>query len=146
MKEPVDHILRPQLPWRIGGGITECGYNSEKVSTLTRDGYFARVKDMGKQRAAMITCMTCLQTAERWSTWEDDPRAAIHRELEWEQHGRWSREDRGKRLHDELLAIADLIGNHREEFDAHIVATEQRREWVAKKSAHAAKPKPRSMP
>ncbi len=32
MKEPVDHILRPKLPWRTGeGAITECGYDAAKV-------------------------------------------------------------------------------------------------------------------
>ncbi len=38
VKEPVDHILRPRLPWRDGseGAITECGYDATKVKTLTR--------------------------------------------------------------------------------------------------------------
>ena len=53
MKEPVDHILRPQLPWRTDGGITECGYNAEKVSTLTRAAYFDRLKNLGQQRTAI---------------------------------------------------------------------------------------------
>lgn len=152
MKEPVDHILRPQLPWRRDGGITECGYNAEKVSTLSRPEYFDRVKTMGQQRAAMVTCMTCAQTASRWSIWEDEPRHAIQREIEWEGHGsyRWGRsDDRGTRMRDELLAIAALIETHRDEFDAHVAATEQRREWLEKKSAHAAqkaKPAGRSGP
>jgi hypothetical protein len=31
MKEPVDHILRPALPWRGDeGAITECGYDANK--------------------------------------------------------------------------------------------------------------------
>jgi hypothetical protein len=64
MKEPVDHILRPQLPWRTGGGITECGYDASKVQTLTREEYFARLKDLGQQRCAMMTCMT---RARLWS-------------------------------------------------------------------------------
>jgi hypothetical protein len=136
VKEPVDHILRPQLPWRREGGITECGYDASKVQTLTRDEYFARVKELGQQRAAMLTCMTCGDTARRWGTWEDDPRKALQREAEWETYGRWgSRDDRGVRLRDELLAIADLIEDHREEFDAHLALTEQRRAWNAQKAA-----------
>ena len=61
MKEPVDHILRPRLPWRSpdAPAITECGYNAVKVKTITRDGFLAREKDWGRQRAALFTCMTC---------------------------------------------------------------------------------------
>ena len=133
MKEPVDHILRPQLPWREEGSVTECGYNAAKVQALTRSEYFARVKGMGKQRAAMFTCMTCAQTAERWGTWEDDPRRALEREIQWEAG--WSRQDRGHQLRDELIAMADLIEAHREEFDAAVQSTRQKREWIAQKDA-----------
>lgn len=135
MKDPVDHIARPRLPWRSydDGSVTECGLNAEKAPTLTRDAYFQRVKDLGKQRAAMITCMTCAQTAERWGTWEDDPRTALQREIEWEQRGRWSREPRGQRLKDELVAVAELVNLHREEFDSLISAIKLRREWLEKK-------------
>jgi hypothetical protein len=144
MKEPVDHILRPQLPWRDGGGVTECGYDASKVKTLTREEYFSRVKELGTQRSAMLTCMTCGDTARRWGTWEDDPRKALQREIEWETYSRWSRDERGARLRDELLAVAELIANHREEFDAHIAHTEQRRSWNEMKAA--AKPKPQATP
>jgi len=135
MKEPVDHILRPQLPWRHEGGITECGYDASKVSVLTREAYFARLKDLGQQRCAMVTCMTCADTARRWGTWDDDPRKAVEREIGWECA--WSREGRGVRLRDEMLAIAALIENHRGEFDAHVTTTGQRREWLEKKAAMA---------
>jgi hypothetical protein len=139
MKEPVDHILRPQLPWRKDGGITECGYDASKVRTLTRDEYFARRKELGQQRCAMMTCMTCADTAQRWGTWEDDPRKAVEREIQWESARHW-REDRGVRLRDELFAIADLIEAHRAEFDAHIEHVEQRRAWNEKKAAASQKP------
>ena len=136
MKEPVDHILRPQLPWRTGEpGMTECGYNAAKV--LTREEYFARQKELGKQRCAMVTCMTCAQTAERHPTWDEEPRSALAREIAWELPGYLYHQDRnGTRLRDELLAIADLIANHRNEFLAHIEATRQRREWLEKKAEH----------
>ena len=142
MKEPVDHIIRPQLPWRTDAGITECGYDASKVKALTREEYFARVKELGQQRAAMLTCMTCADTARRWARWSDDPRKAVGREVEWECGGSyWSRTDRGTRLRDELLAIADLVASHREEFDAHIALTQQRRAWNEKKAAATNKPK-----
>jgi hypothetical protein len=148
MKDPVDHILRPQLPWRSGPGITECGLNAAKAPTLSREAYIQRVKDLGKQRAAMVTCMTCAVTAMRWGTWDDDPRLAFNREIEWERGSRyWSaRTDRGEVLRDELLAIAALIETHRDEFDAHLTEIVQRREWVKNKADLAAKrsvPKPR---
>ncbi len=149
MKEPVDHILRPRLPWRAPdeGAITECGFDASKVKTLTRAEFFQRQKDLGQQRTAMLTCMTCSDTARRWDTWEADPRMALQREIEWERGGYWSRGvDRGQRLKGELLAIATLIEAHREEFDATIEASEQRREWLEKKEALAKKPKQTARP
>jgi hypothetical protein len=142
MKEPVDHIERPRLPWRDAGTITECGFDASKVQTLTRDEFFQRLKDYGQQRTAMLTCMTCSDTAKRWGTWTDDPRNALQREIEWEWgRGYRARSDRGMRLHDEFLAIATLIENHREEFDGFVAATEQRRDWLAKKAAMEKRPK-----
>lgn len=140
MKEPVDHILRPQLPWRSNGGITECGLNAQAVKALSRADFFARLKDYGQQRTAMVTCMTCSDTAKRWGTWADDPRLALDREIEWERGSSYwhARKDRGELLRDELLAVAALIETHREEFDQHLLATDQRRQWLEKKAANAA--------
>lgn len=151
MKEPVDHIERPRLPWRHSaeGAVTECGLNAAKVPTITRQAFLQRYKDLGQQRTAILTCMTCSTTAQRWGSWADDPRAAMQREIEWEGTGRWSyQKGRGDRLKDELLAIAALIDAHRDEFDAHLTATEQRREWLKKKAAMESKavpPRPRSL-
>ncbi len=142
MKEPVDHIIRPLLPWRSSeGAVTECGYDASKVKALTREEFFQREKDLGKQRAAMITCMTCADTAKRWNTWDTDPCQAMAREIAWER-GEWyrARTDRGERLKDELIAIAALIQAHPEEFAAAVTTREQRREWLEKKAAQAAKP------
>lgn len=147
MKEPVDHILRPRLPWRGDeSAITECGYDASKVKTLSRDEYFQRVKELGRQRTAMLTCMTCADTAGRWGTWEKDPRRALEREINWECT-RWHEDrGRGQRLRDELLAIATLIEMHGEEFASLVAATEQRREWLEKKAEHdAAKAKPKTV-
>ena len=142
MKEPVDHILRPSLPWRREeDAITECGYDAAKVKTVTRDKFFQRLKELGQQRTALLTCMTCSDTARRHSTWEDDPRQAMRREIDWEA-GQWgyrSRTDRGARLHDELIAIAALIDAHRAEFDAAIAEIAGRREWNERKQAMTSK-------
>lgn len=136
MKEPVDHILRPSLPWRATVALTECGLNAESTKTLTRGEFFSRLKDMGQQRTALLTCMTCSDTAKRWVTWDEDPRRALDREIQWETA--WRRNDRGERLRDELLAAAALIEAHRDEFDAHLAATASRRAWLDQKAAHAA--------
>lgn len=136
MIEPVDHIQRPTLPWREKVAMTECGLNAASVKTLSREDYFTRRKEMGQQRTALLTCMTCSNTAARWGTWEDDPRRAMEREINWETA--WRRNDRGERLRDELLAIEALIAAHREEFDEHLRAAAQRRAWLDQKAAHAA--------
>ena len=99
MKEPVDHILRPRLPWRPAdeAPITECGYDATKVTTLSRGEFFQRERDLGKQRTAMLTCMTCSDTARRWGTWEDDPRLAMQREIEWERGSAyWTKSKRSR--------------------------------------------------
>lgn len=139
VKEPVDHILRPRLPWRSPDepSVTECGYDASKVKTLTRAEYFQRRKDLGDQRSAMFTCMTCSQTAGRYPTWIDDPRRAIEREVVWEcgsgYLGRNS-DRRGQLLRDELMAIAALIEAHPDEFQSLIADMVQRREWLEKKA------------
>jgi hypothetical protein len=142
VKEPVDHILRPQLPWRIGheGAVTECGYDASKIKTLTRDEFAARFKELGQKRMMMLTCMTCYDTARRHGTWEDDPRGAVGREIDWEIRF-WRSNDRGQRLKDELIAIAALIEAHKEEFANIMTSNVQRREWLEKKAALSAKPK-----
>ena len=91
---------------------------------------------MGRQRSAMITCMTCSETVRRWATWEADPRLALGREIEWEAGSAYwrARNDRGERLKDELLSIADLIEAHRGEFDALLAERAARRDWLAKKT------------
>ena len=139
MKEPVDHIVRPSLPWRSSNepAVTECGYNAESVRTITRDELAARLKEYGEQRTALLTCMTCLSTARRHSDWATDPRQAIQREAEWECGWRKRRNGR-TRLRDELLAIAQLIEAHPDEFKTLL----ERQRWRSKKpTAVATKPK-----
>jgi hypothetical protein len=141
MKEPVDHILRPKLPWRTDdAAITECGYDASKVKTLSRDDFFSRIKNLGIQRVTMLTCMTCSSTAQRWPTWEEDPRKALEREIAWEG-GSWRFEDRGSCLKIELLAIAALINAFPQEFADRINEIAARQEWLQKKDARSKKPK-----
>lgn len=117
-KTPLDHIERPRLPWRHGqDAITECGKIAASVRTVTRDTHARRLKELGQQRTAMLTCMTCYQTSERWGSWDQDPREAIQREIDWEGTSKWDR-GRGHALHDELRALAALVKLCPTEFDA----------------------------
>ena len=145
MKEPVDHILRPRLPWRaVEDAITECGFDATKVKVLTREEFEARFKEFGRTRMAMLTCMTCMETNARYAHWGDDPRQAMSREIDWEV--RWGREirDRPQRLKDELFAIDGLIQAHQEEFAQLIDVLKRRRDWLdQKKAAEAQRKRPR---
>lgn len=135
MKQPVDHVLRPKLPWRSDeSAITECGYDASKVKTLTREEFVARLKDMGEQRTALLTCMTCVDTAKRWHPWEADPRQALQREIEWEHRGRWSVDDGRQRLVFELRAIAALVDAHRDEFEQEVSKLHGVAKWQATKT------------
>jgi hypothetical protein len=144
MKDPVDHILRPRLPWRDSADITECGL-TEANRVITRETYDRRLKDLGRQRTAMLTCMTCSDAATRWRDWNDDPRLALAREIEWERGTYYFRRhnDRGDRLRSELVAIEKLIGAHRQEFLSLVEIIERQREWLAKKAARVQRPKDR---
>ncbi len=115
MKEPVDHIERPVLPWRNPGetALTECGYKSAAVKTISRAEFMARFKEYGERRTAILTCMTCVDTARRWRDWDTSPIEMIAREIQWE--GRWGKEH-GHRFQHELRAMALLIAGHRSEF------------------------------
>jgi len=136
MKQPLDHIQRPLLPWRdASDSITECGHDASKVPTITRKEFFDRLTEYGQQRTALFTCMTCSDTAKRHPTWEEDPRGALLREIEWEY--RWRKVEREHRLKDELLAIQILIENNRDEFDGLLSMSMQRQEWQARKKEKA---------
>ena len=110
--EPLDHIVRPSVPWRTSEEfLTECGKEVREVRSITRDNFAVRLIEYGKTRTAMITCVTCYETASRWKAWEEDPVSALNREINWE------RKKREVRLRGELFAIAKLIEKHKEEFE-----------------------------
>lgn len=139
MKEPVDHIERPRLPWRLPDelAITECGHDTSKVKSLTRDEFARRLKEYGTQRTALLTCMTCMDTHRRWPTWEKDPRGALSREIEWE-YDSWRQRDkreRGTRLKDELMAVQQLIERYPDEFRELRDTVRERQEWLERKAA-----------
>jgi hypothetical protein len=109
MIEPIDHIERSCPPWRRGDRLTECGLTADNHPTLTRAAAIAKIKEMGIQRASLFLCMTCMNTADRWETWEANPASCINRETD---HYR----DKTQPIHAELRAIAALIAAHPDEF------------------------------
>jgi hypothetical protein len=136
---PLDHIVRGALPWR-DVALTECGRTVDDVGPdrlITRAQLKTRIDQIGQQRAAFTTCMTCIETARRWS---DDPIHNLHREIaevyrlhQWMPDPRfgvrrsekdYERYQRDKARHDlfvrELAAITALIAEHRDEFDGYL--------------------------
>lgn len=112
--QPLTHILRTPLPWRESGK-TICGkpvgqYADGLVVNLP-DAQ-ATVRRLGKQRFALLFCMTCASNADRWSSWEDNPRGRLARELGYEGLTKTD-----PIIDHELRAIVRLIEVHRGEFD-----------------------------
>lgn len=108
-EQPLDHVRRPDLPWRVSA-LTECGKPTRDVkSYIERDALLRRLREWGKQRTSLHTCMTCWETSSRWPEFADKPIAAITREV----YG--GRAD--PRFEAELRALAALVLAHREEFD-----------------------------
>lgn len=104
---PIEHVLRPDLPWRVSA-MTECGRDVRDVqAVIDRGRLLVKLRELGVQRAAYTTCMTCAQTSRRWKTWDQDPVDALAREF-------YGRQD--PRLADELRAVAALVAAHRGEF------------------------------
>jgi hypothetical protein len=108
---------------------------------ITRAQLKTRIDRLGQKRAAYTTCMTCVETAQRWP---DDPINNLHRELaevqrlhQWMPHPQyWARRDhkeyeryeRDRKRHDllalEIEAITALIDAHRDEFGGYLAGVE----------------------
>jgi len=138
---PVDHVARPRLPWRISPHLTECGKDLARFDLdriITTDALIARIRDLGRQRAAYTTCMTCWETARRHRSDRPDPLRVIMRELEalrWSEdvplgdldHLTAARREQVTRDHarrrlvaGELEALGALVTAHRAEFDDYV--------------------------
>ena len=107
MNDPLEHIQRPEFPWR-NDCRTECGRRAVDVAvTISRDRFIAKVKDQGRQRAAMSTCMTCWSTASRWGDWNHSPADVAVREGAKGDRDLWEAE---------LRAFALMIEAHPDEW------------------------------
>jgi hypothetical protein len=119
---PVDHLARPPLPWRHAADLTECGIplaNLDPTRVITAAALDRRIRDLGQQRTAYTTCMTCWSTAGRWRSGEPDPIQVIVREAQAVEYpGRHPA--RRDALAAEVEAIVALVAAHREEFDGYL--------------------------
>lgn len=114
-KEPIDHVRRSLPPWRERDFKTECGRaENDCRSVLSRQEMLDKLRRQGHRRAALSSCMTCLETASRNPSWERQPSAVMMRVLGnrygYPRHGT----DENDR---ELVAIAMLIERHRGEWE-----------------------------
>lgn len=119
----LDHVIRPTLPWR-DDGLTECGRPvADVASAITRDAALAKIKEYGKQRAAMSTCMTCWTTTQHSREWSESPTEVMGRYCAGA--GFWNPLKPETQLDKELRAIAALVAAHRGEFDDFLAGLEQ---------------------
>jgi hypothetical protein len=120
VSEPLEHVLRALPPWR-SAAETECGHNAAEFAAarlITRDQFVAKVNRQGKQRAAMSTCMTCWQTAQRHYDWAHSPSSVLAREVNKATYWRVGEDE--PLIDRELRAMAALIEAHRDEFDGYL--------------------------
>jgi hypothetical protein len=115
--QPLNHIRRPQIPWR-SSYVTECGRPvAELKNVISRAEALALIAKHGIKRTAFLLCMTCMTTCDQYPDWHEDPAGALAREF----FGAY----RDPRLSDELRALEALVAKHREEFDGYLAGLEQ---------------------
>lgn len=101
------HIRRPPLPWRESH-LTECGRPVAHLPDVVEwDDARRLAREYGQHRFAMVFCMICTSTTQRWSTWESDPLDRLFRERRGDE----------EQIQRELRVIAALVAAHRDEFD-----------------------------
>lgn len=116
-ESPLTHIIRPTPPW-ASPRWTHCGREITDVAKVgVLDHYMALRRRDGAQRAAYTFCVTCTQratdgvwtaTGNRLATWTTTPAQIVREWLTRPDHV----EERT------LYALATLVENHRNEFDA----------------------------
>lgn len=122
----LDHLLRAAPPWHTGPRMTECGRAEGDVQSIVdRPTMQARVNKLGKQRAAMVMCMSCVNLYSRPFTWARHPAEILRRFIESQQYRVRRGDDTRSLLMRELLALGMLVEDHREEFEGYVAALEQ---------------------
>lgn len=139
-KATITHVARRDLPWRKAA-LTECGLDLEKHVAISPDDLAERVKKLGHQRTAMLTCMTCWNTSDRYGStygWRGPHHivlSAIEREVQWARHHPGTAPFMA-----DVKAIEVLVQRHRDEFDELL---EDQRETVSLADERKARRAPR---
>jgi len=117
---PLRHLRRMAPPW-ADQHRTVCGRPTTDVANLvTWDEAAALYRKHGQQRAAFLFCQTCIAShrhaADRPSRWDEDPAAVV---TDYASRGRkgWQGDEQTRA---ELLALADLVNAHPDEYAAHV--------------------------
>lgn len=139
----LQHIVRPMLPWRTAGALTECGKPVESFPAevlLSGADALVKFKRLGVQRASLSTCMTCVTTVDRrgvTTTWDSAPVKVLSR---WLGHTPWDQRYQGRsQLDQELRAIGLLIAAHPVEFADLVAGLDATGDLAAARRARAAK-------
>lgn len=118
--EVLQHISRPDLPWRRAT-LTRCGREIAELAAdrvVTVDEARKKVDRLGKTRAVMFLCMTCIDRWHAWPEWDESPAGLIGR---YSEGASWARrnedgESRFDGLNRELRALAILAQRYEPEF------------------------------
>ena len=121
------HIIAETWPWRTPD-LTECGRAIEDVARTCTLGEAAQIQQTARSKtvASLVLCQTCMDTCGRhyWTTWRMNPMGLVNR-LTTHHHVRAAESSpRIDRMNIELRAIAALIAEHRDEFDAYIIGVQ----------------------
>jgi hypothetical protein len=120
---PVRHLRRVAPPWAVDD-YTVCGRPIADVARLVEyDEAKALVDRWGQARAHFLFCQTCLsrhgRKGDRPSMFATHPAAVTS---DWAGRATWVKDPLAERTRAELLALADLVERHREEYDATVHA------------------------
>ncbi len=120
---PPRHLERFAPPWATGDRVTICGRPLDDVAGWVsfEDGR-RLVARLGRTRAQLVFCQTCLSrqgAIQRASAWRQNPLDVVHDYTRhyWDQDAPVFEQIRA-----ELLAIAQLVDRHREEYTAAVIA------------------------
>jgi hypothetical protein len=131
---PMEHIERCMLPWQ-SERLTECGKHVEEFAVvLTREQAARKFREQGQQRAALTTCITCMNRGQYQPlSWGSNPAAVMSRACD---HAGWRPGD-DHPMNVELRALALLVEAHRDEFDEAVAALKDSASFAAARRARA---------
>ena len=120
---PPRHLERITPPWS-SRRTTICGrLLSDVAAWLTFDDARQLLTKLGRTRALLLLCQTCVQQQSRIAqpeAWQRDPVPIVH---DYTRHV-WAPPDSAgaQQIRAELLALARLVEAHQTEYDATVAA------------------------